>query len=70
MPRNLVLKLRVKAKFEVLVGTHWSFNEVGEPLSKQMRDETLTQRFYLEESPLPAVTPESRPIIGWFSLAD
>lgn len=70
MPRNLVLKLRVKAKFEVLVGTHRSFNEVGEPLSKQMRDETLTQRFYLEESPLPEAFPESRPIIGWLSLAD
>ena len=63
-------ELRVKAKFEALVGTHWSFNEVGEPLATQMRDETLTRRFYLEESPLPEAFPESRPIIGWFSLAD
>lgn len=65
---ELVTQLRVKAKFEALVGTHWSFNEVGEPLLKEMNNETSTQRFYLEESPFPVVAPYDHPIIAWFRL--
>ena len=65
---ELVEELRVKAKYEALVGTHSSFDEGGKPLSKELRAENSIQRFFLEEPQFPFVILDDRPIIAWFRL--
>src|SRR5262245_40912717 len=36
-PDELTEELRIKTKFEALVGTHWSFDREGKPLPRVVR---------------------------------
>ena len=49
-PEELAEALRIKAKFEALVGTHWSFEPDGKPLPHVTREASSLRRFYDEES--------------------
>ena len=66
---ELAEELRVKAKFEELVGTHWSFDSEGKPLPQVARSEELSKRFYEEEKPPRNHEPRERPLVAWFDLA-
>ena len=70
-PEELAEALRVKAKFETLVGTHWSFDTDGYPLPHVVRDESSWRRFYDEEGiDRRRAEPTDRPVIAWFDIAE
>lgn len=68
-PEELKEELRLKAKFEALVGTHYSFDQNGERVGRVMRSEESTKRFYAEEKsdhqPDPC-DPWACPVVAWF----
>ena len=61
-------ELRLKEKIENLVGTHFSFDEMGEPLPHVLRPQDLASRFYVEEPPRPSPEPSDSGIIAWFDV--
>jgi hypothetical protein len=63
---ELTEELRLKDKFEALVGTHWSFDRAGQPLPRILRPPALSQRFYQEEQSAAREYLSDRPISGWF----
>lgn len=68
-PDELVEELRIKDKFERLVGTHWSFDFDGKPLPSISRDKLLAGQFYDEESIVRERQPSDRQIVAWFDCA-
>lgn len=67
-PDELVEELRIKTKFEILVGTHCSFDREGKPLPRVLRPEESSKRFYDEEKIDLKVTPWDRPVVAWFDV--
>jgi hypothetical protein len=65
---ELMEELRIKAKFETLVGTHWSFDKEGNPLPCALKIAESQQRFYAEEKCDLSPAPGDRPIIAWFDI--
>jgi hypothetical protein len=65
-PEELTEELRIKVKFETLVGTHWSFDAEGKRLPHALRSEESRQRFYDEEKPPVEVDPRDRAVVAWF----
>jgi hypothetical protein len=63
---ELTEELRLKNKFEALVGTHWSFDRSGNPLPKILRPPALSQSFYQEEQSPARTYLSDRPSSGWF----
>lgn len=65
---ELAEELRVKAKFEMMVGTHWSFDDKGDPLPEVIQPESSCKRYSEEEK---YVEPDlwDRPVFGWFDTA-
>jgi hypothetical protein len=68
-PDELTEELRIKAKFETLVGTHCSFDETGNPLPRVVRSAESAQRFYSEEKFDRRADPFDRPVVAWFDTA-
>jgi hypothetical protein len=66
-PEELTEELRIKAKFEALVGTHWSYDREGNPLPKVLRRGD-SKRFYDEEKSNPSPDPRDRPVVAWFDV--
>lgn len=66
---ELTEELRIKAKFETLVGTHWSFDLEGRPLPHSLRPEESYRRYYEEEKFKREVDPWDRPVIAWFDVS-
>ena len=62
-------ELRIKAKFEALVGTHLSFDLSGRPLPRVLRSRDRWNDFYNTEQIGGEIDPCSRPIFAWFDLA-
>ncbi|HEY3320956.1 MAG TPA: hypothetical protein VGP72_10865 [Planctomycetota bacterium] len=62
-------ELRIKEKFEALVGTHWSFDRDGNPLPPAVRPEESLKRFYDEEKFERSAEPSDRPLVAWFDVA-
>jgi len=67
-PEEMREELRIKEKFETLVGTHWSFDAEGRPLPHVQHPKELAQRFYDEEKFDRRPDPRDRPIIAWFDV--
>jgi len=68
-PDELAEELRIKTKFETLVGTHWSFDREGEPLSRVVRPGESWKAFYDEEKIERRADPWDRPVVAWFDVA-
>ena len=62
-------ELRIKEKFEALVGTHLSFDLAGKPLPRVLRPRDRWKEFYDTEEIGREIDPCSRPIFAWFDLA-
>lgn len=69
---ELAEELRVKQKFELLVGTHGCFDADGKLLPPVIRSEESQKRFFEEEGPTQTSNPhpKDRPVIGWFDSKD
>jgi hypothetical protein len=69
---ELEAELRAKAKFEAMVGTHWSFDDAGQPLPPRLHYPELRERFYIEEPHVYGmkVDPLERPVLAWFDTRD
>lgn len=59
-------EIRVKSKFERMVGTYGCFDERGELLPSFMADDASKAQFFAEESFGPTPEPYDRPIVAWF----
>jgi hypothetical protein len=68
-PEELKEELRIKEKFENLVGTHGSFGPDGRPLAGALRDESSLKRFYDEEKFEQRVASD-QPVIAWFDVSE
>jgi hypothetical protein len=67
-PEELTEELRIKAKFEALVGTHWSFDRDGKPSPRVVRPKELWKGFYDEETFGTRADPRDRPVVAWFDV--
>lgn len=65
-PEELTDSLRCKARFEELVGTHWSFDDQGKPLPSVARKPESVRQFYEGRTRTPAPHPQDKPIVAWF----
>ena len=65
---ELAEELRIKKKFEALVGTHWSFDGEGKPLPQVMHSKESWKRFYEDEKSDRRVDPWDRPVVAWFDV--
>jgi hypothetical protein len=63
-------ELRLKAKFEELVGTHWSYDKDGKPLPEVLRSQESWKQFYGEEKFGHRPDPRDRPVVAWFDAAE
>jgi len=63
---ELAEELRIKAKFETLVGTHCSYDRDGKPLPGLLRSAESQKRFYDEEKFNRTADPWDRPVVAWF----
>lgn len=63
---ELAEELCSKTKFEMLVGTHCSFDLQGIPLPRVLRSEESQKRYYGEKKPSRTVDPCDRPVVAWF----
>jgi len=68
-PEELTEELRIKAKFEKFVGTHWSFDREGKRLPRAVRPTESWKSFYDEEKSDRKVDPGDRPVVAWFDVA-
>lgn len=69
-PEELREELRIKAKFETFVGTHWSFNPEGKHLSHVLHPRESWNRFYDEEKLDRGANPWNRPVVAWFDVTE
>jgi hypothetical protein len=68
-PDELKEELRVKTKFEALVGTHWSFEQDGKRPERIMRSKESSKQFYDEERfdrRKDSCDPWARSVVAWF----
>lgn len=65
-PEELAEELRDKKAFEDSVGTHWSFDEEGQPLPVVMRSAEAAKRYYEEQSLAGSPRPSDRTVVAWF----
>ncbi|MFA6286097.1 MAG: hypothetical protein WC661_01835 [Opitutaceae bacterium] len=65
---ELAEELRVKAQFESLVGTHWSFDLDGKPLPRIDYPTEIARVFYEEEGMRQSPHPRDKPIVAWFDV--
>ena len=68
-PEELSVELLHKQRFEASVGTHWSFDEAGQPLAAIQPPAGAAQRFYDKNTPEPSPQPSDRPIVAWFDIS-
>lgn len=68
-PDELEKELRDKARFEELVGTHFSFTSEGTPLPRVLRDEALWKTYYEGRNAERDPDPAERAVVAWFDLA-
>jgi hypothetical protein len=63
---ELAEELHSKAKFEMLVGTHFSFDLQGIPLPRVLRSKESQKQFYDENKHSRIAEPWDRPVVAWF----
>ncbi len=65
-------EVRVKRKFQQMVGTYGCFDEEGKLLPKFVGDDASRERFFSEESydRTSKPSPFERPIIAWFDASE
>jgi len=68
-PDELLEELRIKTRFETLVGTHCSFDREGKPLPRVVHPKKSWRRFYDEEKMDRRADPWDRPVVAWFDVA-
>jgi hypothetical protein len=68
-PEELAEELRIKGRFEALVGTHWSFDRDGKQLPHVLHPKESWKDFYETEKIVRGVDPWDRPVVAWFDLA-
>lgn len=63
---ELAEEMRIKEKFEALVGTHWSFDKDGNPFPRVLFSGEMSKKFFEEEKPAAPPQPWDRTVVAWF----
>ncbi|ABC31269.1 hypothetical protein O5O45_05680 [Hahella aquimaris] len=68
-PEEMEFQLKMKEKFERMVGTHWSYDENGNALPESSATPESAKQYYDSKQGEKYIGPYDAKVIAWFDLS-